>query len=315
MSARDQALRDIAAMARQHGLDAGEIAAALVEDAGTAPARRASGVLARVLGYLGGVLVLAGIALLVGMQWEQFGSAARVLVTLGTGFTVFLFALATLTDPRFAKVTTPMLLVAAVLQPTGIMVMLEEYSRGGRPEHGVLFMCVVMFAQQFLTFLATRRTVLLFMSLFFGAAGFGTLCGILEVDWEAVSLAMGAGLIALSRAIDRTAHRVIAPLWYFAGSSLFLAGAFGILEDTALEIVFFGLAAGVMYLGTVVGSRTLLFVSVIALTIFTGYYFRDSLINAFGLIVIGVVLIGLSAFAMSLNRRFIRRSGENSQGL
>ena len=62
------------------------------------------------------------------------------------------------------------LLIAALLQPTGIMVMLDEYARGGKPEHGMLFMCTVMFLQQFLTFLGTRRTVLLFTSLVFGTA-------------------------------------------------------------------------------------------------------------------------------------------------
>jgi hypothetical protein len=50
----------------------------------------------------------------------------------------------------------------------------------------------------------------------------------------------------------------------------------------------------------------LLFVSVLALTSYTGYYFRDSLANAFGLIVLGFLLIGLSAFAMKLSRKYIR---------
>ena len=80
---------------------------------------------------------------------------------------------------------------------------------------------------------------------------------------------------------------------------------FEVLESTALEITYFGVAAGIMYLATVVRSRTLLFTSVLALMAFTGYFFRDSLANAFGLIVMGLLLIGLSAFAMSLNRKYI----------
>jgi len=57
---------------------------------------------------------------------------------------------------------------------------------------------------------------------------------------------------------------------------------------------------------TVVRSRTLLFSSVIALMAFTGYFFRDSLANAFGLIIMGFLLIALSAVAMSLNRKYIQ---------
>jgi hypothetical protein len=305
VNSRDQALKRIAELAAEHGLGTDEILAA-IDRKPADPARRSSNILARITAYLGGVFVLAGIAIFIGVQWDQFGSAARVLVTLGVGFTVFLFALATMKDDRFSGVTVPMLLIAALLQPTGIVVMINEYSRGGDPEHGLLFMCGVMLVQQLLTFLATKRTVLLFTSLFFGAAGLGTLGDILHVDFEVVCLALGIGLLLLAYAIDKTEHRVITPFWYFAGSVFFLYGAFDALEGSVIEILYFGIAAGVMYLGTVVRSRTLLFSSVIALMGFTGYFFRDSLANAFGLIIMGFLLIGLSALAMTLNRKYIR---------
>ncbi len=306
MNSRAEALREIAEIAARHQLEADEIIGELNKASQPDQAQRSTGILAKILAYLGGVFVLAGIAIFIGMQWDQFSSPVRVLVTLGTGFAVFLFALATMTDARFSGVTTPMLLIAALLQPTGIVVMLNEYSRGGNPQHGLLFMCVVMFVQQFFTFLAKKRTVLLFTSLFFGAAGFGTLCDILEIDFEIVALALGIGLTSTSYAIDKTAHRAIAPLWYFIGSVFFLYGAFDVLEGSVFEILYFGIAAGFMYLGTVVRSRTLLFSGVAALMGFTGYFFRDSLANAFGLIVMGFLLIGLSAFAMSLNRKYIQ---------
>ena len=306
MTSRAEALQEIAEIAARHQLQADEIISELNKAAVPDQAQRSTGILAKILAYLGGVFVLAGIALFIGMQWDQFNSAVRVLVTLGAGFSIYLFALATISDARFAKVTTPMLLIAALLQPTGIVVMLNEYSRGGDPEHGLLFMCVVMLVQQFFTFLAKKRTVLLFTSLFFGAAGFGTLCEILDIDYEIMALALGIGLTSISYAIDKTVHKAITPFWYFAGSVFFLYGAFDVLEGSSIEILYFGVAAGFMYLGTVVRSRTLLFSSVIALMAFTGYFFRDSLANAFGLIIMGFLLIALSAVAMSLNRKYIQ---------
>ncbi len=306
MSSREEALLQIAQIATRHQLTADEIIGALAEISPTDQAERSSGILAKVLAYLGGILILAGLAIFIGMQWDSFSSAIRVLVTLGAGFAVFVFALISITDPRFSKVTTPMLLVAALLQPTGLVVMLTEYSRGGDPQHGLLFMCVVMLLQQFLTFLEKSRTVLLFTSLFFGAAGFGTLCDILHIDFEIIALALGIGLTSLSWVIGKTSHDSITPFWYLAGSVFFLYGAFDVIEDSAIEVLYFGVAAGFMYLGTVVRSRILLFTSVIALMAFTGYFFRDSLANAFGLILMGFLLIGLSAFAMSLNRKYIQ---------
>ncbi len=306
MNSREEALQQIADIAARHQFSADEIIATLAIESKPDQAERSSGILAKILAYLGGVLVLTGITIFIGMQWDMFGSATRVLVTLGVGFAVFVFALTTMSDPRFSKVTTPMLLIAALLQPTGIVVMLNEYSRGGEPEHGLLFMCVVMLVQQFLIFLSRQRTELLFTSLFFGAAGFGTLCDILHTDFEIVALALGVALTSLSYVIGKTIHESITPFWYLAGSVFFLYGAFDVLEGSVLEILYFGLAAGFMYLGTVVRSRTLLFTSVIALMSFTGYFFRDSLANAFGLVLMGFLLIGLSAFAMSLNRKYIQ---------
>jgi len=312
MTAREDALQEIAEIAQRHQLKSDEILAALKQVKPRDQATRSSGILAKIMAYLGGVFVLAGIAIFIGMQWDHFASPVRVLVTLGTGFAVYLFAITTMTDERFSRVTTPMLLIAAVLQPTGLVVMLNEYSRGGDPEHGLLFMCAVMLVQQFLTFLAKKRTVLLFTSLFFGAAGFGTLCDILDVDFEIVALALGIGLTTLTYLIGKTVHEPITPFWYFAGSVFFLYGAFDVLEGSAAEILYFGVAAGFMYLGTVVRSRTLLFSSVLALMGFTGYFFRDSLANAFGLILMGFLLIGLSAFAMSLNRKYIQARQSSS---
>lgn len=304
---REQALQHIARIAARHGFGTDEIAAAMKNIDVADPAGKTSGVLSRVLGYIGAVLILAGIALFIGLRWELFEPATRVLVTLGSGFAVYLFALACERDERFEKVATPLMLVAALLQPTGILVMLDEYARGSNPEHGLLFACVVMFLQQFLTFLGTRRTVLLLTSLLFGAAGFAIACDLLGVDETVVAIALGIGLSAIAWTVNRGVHRAVAPLAYFAGSTWFLAGLFDLVEGTALEIAFFGFAAGVMYLATVLRSRTLLFVSVVALISFTAYYFRDSLANAFGLIVMGLLLIGLSGFAMSLNRKYIRR--------
>jgi len=306
MSAREEALLQIAEIAARHQLQTSEIIGALNQAPQQNQAGRSTGILAKITAYLGSVFVLAGIAIFIGMQWDIFNSAVRVLVTLGVGFAIFLFALITMKDDRFSRVTTPMFLIAALLQPTGIVVMLNEYSRGGDPEHGLLFMCAVMLVQQFLTFLAKKRTVLLFTSLFFGAAGFGTLCKILDIDFEITALALGIGLTSISWVIDKTVHQAITPFWYLAGSVFFLYGAFDVLEGSAVEVIYFGVAAGFMYLGTVVRSRILLFSSVLALMGFTGYYFRDSLANAFGLILMGFLLIGLSAFAMRLNKKYIR---------
>ena len=306
MTSKVEALADIADIAYRHDLTIEDIAKVLSVETESNPQEKTSSVLAKVLAFLGSIFVLAGIALFIDMLWDDFNSVTRVLVTLGVGFSLYLFGLATMCDERFSKVTTPLLFVSGLLQPIGIVVMMDEYSRGGQPEHGLLFMCTVMFLQQFLTFMAKRDYgVLLFMSLFFGAAGFGTFCDIIGMDESLIALAVGIGLMCISYLIDKSVHQKITPPWYFVGSIFFLYGIFDLIDNTVLEILFFGVASGLMYLATLVRSRTLLFVSVLAIMSFTGYYFQGVLFNAFGLIIMGFLLIGLSVFAMKLNRKYI----------
>ena len=125
------------------------------------------------------------------------------------------------------------------------------------------------------------------------------------MDESLIALAVGIGLMCISYLIDKSVHQKITPPWYFVGSIFFLYGIFDLIDNTVLEILFFGVASGLMYLATLVRSRTLLFVSVLAIMSFTGYYFQGVLFNAFGLIIMGFLLIGLSVFAMKLNRKYI----------
>ena len=50
------------------------------------------GVLVRVLGFLGGTFVFAGIGVFIALQWDDMNSAARIVVTLGSGLAAFILA-------------------------------------------------------------------------------------------------------------------------------------------------------------------------------------------------------------------------------
>src|SRR5688572_16824084 len=129
MDDRIQALQQIAAIARQHGLSAAEIAAA-IEAPAAAPETRGQAILVRVLGFLGGTFIFAGIGVFIALQWDDLNSAARVLVTLGSGIAAFVLAIVASRDPRFEKTVTPFFLMAAALEPTGMMVAFDEFGSG-----------------------------------------------------------------------------------------------------------------------------------------------------------------------------------------
>ena len=101
MDDRGRALADIVTLARRHGLSAREIAEALGPiDASTTEQRRRS-VLVRVLGFIGGTFVFAGVGVFIALQWDAMNPAARVVITLGSGLAAFVLAVLSSRDVRF----------------------------------------------------------------------------------------------------------------------------------------------------------------------------------------------------------------------
>ena len=310
MDDRVRALAEIVTLARQHGLSAREIGDAL----GDAPAATTSppgrGVLVRVLGFIGGTFVFAGVGVFVSLQWESMNSAARVVITLGSGIAAFVMAVLAARDTRYEKAATPLFLMAAALQPTGLLVLFNEFGSGGDWRWASLITCAVVGLQFTATFSALRRSTLLFMAVFFGVLFFWTAFDMLDVDEDFVALVLGTSLVLTAVGVDRTPHRVITPVWYLFGATGVLYGIFDIVEDTPFELLFLLAAAGFVYLSVALHSRTLLFVAtagILSYTAwFTGEYFAESVGWPIALIIFGLFLIGLSALALRIDRDYVR---------
>jgi hypothetical protein len=311
---RTRALQDIAAIARQHGLSTEEIAAAIGAEAGVVRENRWRGVLVRVLGFLGGTFVFAGVGVFIALQWDNLNSAARVVVTLGSGLAAFILALVSRSDPRFDKATTPLFLIAAALEPTGMLVAFDEFGSGGDWRWASLATCGAMMLQFGATFASIRRSTLLFMTIMFAVLFWWTALDLLDADETFTAVVIGASMLLTAIGVDRTAHRDITPVWYLFGASLFLYGMFDAVERTPFEIVFLALAAGFVYLSAVLHSRMLLFVGTLAILAYTGWFtgqhFADSVGWPVALIGFGLFMIGLSALAFRIDRDYVRATPE-----
>jgi hypothetical protein len=307
---RARALAEIVALARQHALSAREVTEALGDASAGTPAARGSGILVRVLGFIGGTFVFAGVGVFVALQWESMNSAARVVITLGSGLAAFVMAVLASRDGRYEKAATPLFLMAAALQPTGMLVLFDEFGSGGDWRWASLLTCGAMALQFAATFSVLRRSTLLFMTVFFAFLFFWTMFDMLDVDGDFVALVLGASLVFTAVGVDRTPHRVVTPVWYLFGAVGVLYGIFDLVENTPLELLFLLAAAGFVYLSVALHSRTLLFVAtagILSYTAwFTGEYFADSVGWPIALIIFGLFLIGLSALALRIDRDYVR---------
>jgi hypothetical protein len=307
---RARALDDIVAVARQHGIGADEIASALGNTAAPARRTRARSVLIRVLGFLGGTFIFAGIAAFIAMQWTAMNAPARVVVTLGSGIAAFVLALLAYREARFERAAAGLLLTAAALEPTGMLVAFDEFGSGGDWRIAILATAGTIAAQFGLTFGSIRRSTPLFLCLLFGVLFALTAMDLADVDGTIAALTLGGSLVLASVGISRTAHRDITPPWYFAGSAAFLGGLFDAIDGTPVELLFLLAAAAFVYLSVVVRSRTLLFVATLAILAYTGYFTAEHFADSFGwpltLVAFGLLMIGLSALAWRIDQKYVR---------
>lgn len=305
---KQEALQAIIDIVRNHQLSNKEVIAALT-DTKNITKQRTTGVLSRIFGYIGSILVFSGICIFIGMRWEQLGSVERITATLGIGFILFLIAVAVMDNPKYDRTATPLLLIAALLQPTGIFVLLDEFSRGDDPLYGVLFMSVVMFIQQGFIFLQKGRTTLAFTTILFGSMFIITTLELLEVDGNVISFMIGLSLMFISWALGHSPHRAISSFWYFFGSISLLISAFDFLKNQTYEVLFLGLAAIIIYVSIAAQNRTLLLVGTLAMLSYISHYtyihFNDVLGWPIVLIICGVAFIAISAVAMKINAKFM----------
>jgi hypothetical protein len=308
---RAGALEEIVVLARRHDLSVAEIAAAI----GAAPAavqeRRGRAVLVRVLGFLGGTFVFAGIGVFISLQWSAMNSAARVVVTLGSGVAAFLLGLAGARDARFEKAATPLLLIAAGLEPTGMLVAFEEFGSGGDWRVAGLITAGSMAAQFGATFGVLRRSTPLFVTVFFTTLFWWTALDLLGADGHTIALVVGAFLLLSAIGVDRTPHRDITAAWYFCGAAAFLWGIYDLVERTPFEIGFLAVAAAFVYLSVVLHTRTLLFVATLSILTYTAWFTQQHFAASIGwpmaLIAFGLFMIALSALAFRIDRDYVRR--------
>jgi hypothetical protein len=307
---RTRALQEVVSLAKQHALSAAEISAAMNGAPGQSPESRGRDVLLRVLGFLGGIFVFAGVGVFIALQWSGMNSASRVIVTLGIGLVAFVLSMLSARDARFTAAATPLLLMAAALEPTGMFVAFDEYGSGGDWRWASLITTGTMALQFGAAFSSLRRSTPLFLVILFASLFWWTALDLTDLGNSAVALIMGASMLLAAIGVDRTGHRSITPVWYLLGASAFLFGFFDAVENSPAEIAFLAVAAGFVYVSVVVHSRTLLFVATLAILAYTGWFtgqhFADSIGWPIALIAFGIFMIALSALAVRIDRLYVR---------
>lgn len=309
MTEREEALEEIARLAGAHGITASEIAAELTgEDAPKKKEERGRGLVSKALSYMGGLLVFAGIAVFTGTFWQEMNSAARIIITLGSGVVFYILGFMADSDSRFRKAVFPLFLLAALFETTGMFVAIDElFNNGSDARYAVIAVFSAMFVQQAATFAVKRYSSLLVYMVFFGISDFVVICNLLGVGWELTGIVAGASLAMISYGISKGKFMKLAPFGYFFGASWF---SFSFFDITNGNILFLLLAAGTVYISTALKSRVLLVVGAIStlsyIFHFTSLYFVRSIGWPLSLVIMGFIMMGVAALGVRVDRRYIR---------
>jgi len=144
----------------------------------------------------------------------------------------------------------------------------------------------------------------------FGAGWLNAGLGMILADWfdsNLAALAVGFSVTCLSYSLKRESLTRFAELGLFVGSAIFYGGLFDSVRHTPFELVFLGIAVGMMYASVSLGSTSLLITGLLALISFISYYTAEYFVDSIGwpvaLIVLGFVFFGVSAFAVNLKGR------------
>ncbi|MDB5490207.1 MAG: hypothetical protein JWO78_56 [Micavibrio sp.] len=251
---RNQALHDIATLARKHQLGLDDIAAALTaaEISPVTPARNVSQIIISILSYIGGLMVFSGLYIYTEMQWSGFAPLERVLITLGPGIVAQVLAVACLRDERYHKASAPLQLIASVLQPTGLLVFLKEYfPPSPHPELAISLVFLILGLQQAVLFRGYGQTLMVLSAVVFSFTGLGALLYWLHADLAFSGLVLSFAGLCLTQGLSRSRHHMLAPwLFFFFGCS-FLQGLFPLLSPAHsqwLYVMTAGVLAGAVIL-------------------------------------------------------------------
>lgn len=231
----------------------------------------------------------------------------RIILNLGFGFLTFLLGL--YYQDKSSRTTTPLFLVAAILEAGGLLTLLSQYTSILMPTWGVLIVSLILFLQHGIAFISTRLTVLAFITLICLYSFFLAIFELLGIPERLKWLVLSSSLLAVSSFINHSKYQSIAGILFFISSLTLLSVTFDIVKDQPYEILYLGLACGLIYMAIIESSRVLLFMASLATLGYILYFSSQHFPHAVGwpitLIVIGLLLVGVSGVVIKLNKKYM----------
>lgn len=303
MQNKDQAIAEIFRLMQQYGIGIDDLKAQ--ERLVNPPVQ--SEAIKKFLGFVGAIFILCGICVYISQNWMMLNSAARIIITLGPGIVLYALSAMMVSNPRYQRIVTPLFLGGILFEVIGLYVAIAELFPGGKDgRYATLVVCGTLALQQIFTLSNYKGGEIVLALICFVGVFCATTFDLMSVRADYNALVIGVSLFLIAYALTSSIYISLTPVLYLVAGSLILFSSFDLLQDTRIEFVYVAISVFFMYLSTLVLSRTLLFISSLALIAYISYFSSKHFVNSIGwpitLILCGIFILILSVIAVNIGR-------------
>ncbi len=275
----------------------------------------------RVLYYIGGGIVVLGIAVLIGQNWDRLNAFTKLLSTLGISLGVFIYGLVLCRNKGHDILGQALFFISALVAPIGLYVLFDitGFNASSMPVQSIIYIILTLW--MVISFLKIRKFVFLIFTIVFSANMYVCINFMIAMGSPFLEkilfyslLILGVSAILIGYFLTETEFSGLSGLLYAVGSAFFLGEAFALCgyppeNNRIWEILFPALVFGLVYISVRIKSKSILIISSGYLMVFilniTSIYFSGSLGWPLALMLIGILLIITGYFTIYLNKKYI----------
>ncbi len=275
-----------------------------------------------VLSYIGALVVVIGIGVLIGQNWQIFDTFTRILSTLGIGVATFVSGTLFMRRPATFIPGIAFHIIAAVTITIGVMVSFHEYGidLGDIQNQNIIALIIAMlYLCAFILFRHTFFLICLILSgswLFMAASALVPAANDFALGWQYGAyrvLVLGLSYLLLAHGLMTTQYRSLRGVLFAFGSIFFLSSTFALggwatTSSLFWETAFPFIIAGFFFLSVRLQQRQLLLWPTLFLMAYimkiTSEYFSDSLGWPVTLILAGFALIGVGFLSFWMRKKY-----------
>jgi hypothetical protein len=277
----------------------------------------------QILYFIGGGIVFMGIAFWIGQEWKHLGTVGKILCTLGIAIGFFVSAVLLGQQKEHGTLSNVFFMISGFLMPIGLGVTYDELDfKVNSYSIGTQIFALLSFAYGGAYFLYRKNLLLLLSILFASGLFFITTDWLLSETYFTLNkkfhlyriFFVGLSWLLLGHAFSSTERQPLTSFLYVFGLIAVLTSGL-ILSDwkpnqsVFWEIVYPGLALGIVFLSTLVRSRAFLIFGSLGFGAYlckiTAEYFSDSLGWPLALILMGFLLIGIAFAALRIRNKYL----------